>query len=100
MTHDWPVGITKYGDEKRLILFKPYFAEDIKNDRLGNPHSMMLVTTVRPQYWFSGHLHCRFQATVEHEISEYCQAESQTNFLALHKCNPKNMNQVFLDVSF
>lgn len=100
MTHDWPVSITKYGNEEQLLRYKPYFREDIEHNQLGNPYSTELIGEIRPHYWFAGHLHCKFQATVSHEANDECEAESQTNFLALHKCNRVRMNQMFFDVSF
>jgi len=92
MTHDWPVGITNYGDKERLLRFKPYFKDDIEKGQLGNPFSEILLPEIRPRYWFSAHLHAKFEATVNHE------AGSQTKFLALHKCNRTKMNKMFFDV--
>jgi lariat debranching enzyme len=99
MTHDWPVGITKFGNEEQLLRFKPYFKNDIAQNQLGNPHSRELVDEIRPRHWFAGHLHCKFEATVQHEVNENCEAEGQTDFLALHKCNRTKPNKMFFDVS-
>jgi len=40
MSHDWPAGITDFGDCNWLLKRKPYFAEDIQFNRLGNPATM------------------------------------------------------------
>lgn len=34
LSHDWPVGITDYGDSKALIQQKPYFQEEVNSDKL------------------------------------------------------------------
>ncbi|CAD5209996.1 unnamed protein product [Bursaphelenchus xylophilus] len=83
MTHDWPNGITKYGQEEQLLRFKPYFRPDIERNQLGNCHSMDLIRKLKPRYHFSAHLHAFFEATVPHE--EGC----QTKFTALSKCAHK-----------
>ena len=36
MSHDWPRGIHEYGDVDALLRTKPFFSDDIKNNRLGN----------------------------------------------------------------
>ena len=43
MSHDWPAGITDFGDVQRLLRFKPYFREDIERNQLGNPATMDLI---------------------------------------------------------
>lgn len=43
MTHDWPAGITDYGDVQSLLKIKPYFREDIERNQLGNPATMDLL---------------------------------------------------------
>lgn len=43
VTHDWPAGITDYGDVKQLLRLKPYFEEDLKKNAIGNPASMTLL---------------------------------------------------------
>jgi lariat debranching enzyme len=92
VSHDWPVGVTKYGDEKRLFNKIPHYQRDLQNDQLGNPFSAQLLTELRPRHWFGGHLHCKFEATVNHE-----QKGSKTEFLALDKCVP-GQNRAFFEV--
>lgn len=52
ITHDWPCGITDFGDKKRLLRIKPHFTEDVEKNRLGNPASMELLHELKPHYWF------------------------------------------------
>ncbi|KAG8763300.1 hypothetical protein FRC12_008625 [Ceratobasidium sp. 428] len=67
MSHDWPVEITKYGDVQNLLKRKPFFQADIEKGELGSPPMMDLLRSLRPPYWFSAHLHCKFEAVVNHE---------------------------------
>ncbi|QRV74125.1 RNA lariat debranching enzyme [Ceratobasidium sp. AG-Ba] len=67
MSHDWPVEITKYGDLQSLLKRKPFFQSDIEKGELGSPPMMDLLRSLRPTYWFSAHMHCRFEAIVHHE---------------------------------
>lgn len=79
MSHDWPVGITKFGDEEQLIRHKPYFEQDIATNTLGNPHTLKALRLLRPTYWFSAHLHCYFHGVVVTE-------GTRTEFYAQDKC--------------
>ena len=36
ISHDWPVGVTDFGDTEDLLRKKPYFKEDIEKKELGN----------------------------------------------------------------
>ena len=89
ISHDWPVGITDYGDVGQLIRKKPFFQEDIANKQLGNPYSFQILTHLAPSYWFSGHLHVKFAAVVAHSES------TVTRFLALDKVGN---NREFLQI--
>ncbi|CAK5271171.1 unnamed protein product [Mycena citricolor] len=66
LSHDWPQSITDHGDLQRLLRDKSFFAEDIKTGRLGSPPLRHLLGTLQPRWWFSAHLHTRFEATVHH----------------------------------
>ncbi|KAL0485544.1 lariat debranching enzyme DBR1 [Acrasis kona] len=83
LSHDWPVSITKYGNEDRLLKYKQHFRADIEKNQLGSPPGLFLLNQLKPKYWFSGHLHCKFAAQVDHG------GETCTKFLALDKCLPK-----------
>ncbi|KAL9700669.1 hypothetical protein quinque_004110 [Culex quinquefasciatus] len=83
LSHDWPRGITDFGNKNQLLRFKPHFREDIEDNKLGSPPCEDLLMTLRPPYWFAAHLHCKFSALVQHDEGE------STKFLALDKCLPK-----------
>jgi lariat debranching enzyme len=67
ISHDWPVGIVYHGDMEKLLRRKPFFRGDIEKGQLGNPWYMTLLNQLMPNYWFSAHLHVKFEATVNHE---------------------------------
>ncbi|CAH2355325.1 lariat debranching enzyme [[Candida] railenensis] len=66
LSHDWPKDIVHHGNLAQLLRFKPFFKDDINSGKLGNPLAKILVHRLRARYWFSGHLHVRFQARVPH----------------------------------
>ncbi|CAD5206817.1 unnamed protein product [Bursaphelenchus okinawaensis] len=80
MTHDWPNGITKFGNEQQLLRFKHHIKNDVDNNTLGNAYSMDLIKKLKPRYHFSGHMHALFPATVPHG------GNLETKFTALSKC--------------
>ncbi|XP_063701404.1 lariat debranching enzyme [Culicoides brevitarsis] len=93
ISHDWPLGVTKYGNVGQLIRFKPFFRDEIENNTLGSPPCEELLHKLRPKYWFSAHLHCKFSAVVPHD-----EEGSETKFLALDKCLPKRRFLQLLDI--
>lgn len=57
---------------------------------MGNRAAADLMAKLRPSYWFSAHLHCKFSALVQHG-----DGGPLTKFLALDKCLPgRNFLQV------
>lgn len=92
LSHDWPRGITAYGDKEHLLKHKPFFREDIESNQLGSPPAEQLLFTLKPRYWFAAHLHCQFAALVKHKNDE------ETKFLALDKCLPKRKHLQILDL--
>ena len=66
LSHDWPCGISSYGNEKRLLKIKPFFKDDIRTGKLGSPPMMHLLTLLQPSHWFAAHLHVQFTAEVNH----------------------------------
>ncbi|KAG9445831.1 hypothetical protein H6P81_011959 [Aristolochia fimbriata] len=81
VSHDWPRGITDYGNWEQLIHQKPYFEKEIKERTLGSKAAAELLDKLKPPYWFSAHLHCKFPAVIQHG-----EGGPITKFLALDKC--------------
>jgi lariat debranching enzyme len=89
MSHDWPRGISKHGDEAQLLRVKPFLASEIRANTFGSAPGEELLHSLQPRYWFSAHMHCRFAALVRHPTGR------ETRFLALDKVLP---NRDFLQV--
>ena len=119
MSHDWPKGIYNYGDKQQLARFKPFLREEMDSDKLGSRPCEDLLNILKPTYWFSAHLHCKFAALVSHSkttdnedqsekesasngkeenIEDTLHNESFTRFLALDKCLPKRRFLQILDI--
>lgn len=68
LSHDWPQHIHKYGDVNKLLKQKKFFKSDIQTGELGSPLNRILLHCLKPNYWFSSHLHVKFVATVKHGL--------------------------------
>ena len=107
LSHDWPQSIERHGNLRALLKLKPGFRASVHADTLGSPPLMMLLKTLKPKWWFAGHIHVRFQAEVKHardtqgtqrgkqvqeaglgKEKEVQDNERTTRFLALDKCLP------------
>ncbi|XP_041986834.1 lariat debranching enzyme [Aricia agestis] len=92
LSHDWPRGITDYGNKEQLLKRKPFLRDEIEANQLGSPPAEKLLKTLKPDYWFAAHMHCQFAALVKHDNNE------ETKFLALDKCLPKRRHLQILDL--
>lgn len=106
LSHDWPTIVTqdKNGDVNRLGELKPLFIPEIKQNALGSPHHSKLLQRLRPLYWFSAHLHCKYPALITHattstiktikpvtdgeEVEIVVPVNTHTKFLGLDKILP------------
>ncbi|KAK3146235.1 hypothetical protein QOZ80_3BG0263440 [Eleusine coracana subsp. coracana] len=90
LSHDWPLGITEYGDWQKLIRMKSHFEDEVRNRTLGSRPAAELLDKLKPPLWFAAHLHCKFPAIIQHG-----EGGPTTKFLALDKCLPgRNFLQV------
>jgi lariat debranching enzyme len=92
LSHDWPSGVWDYGNKEQLIRFKPFFEEDMNSGQLGSKPTEELLNVLKPEYWFSAHLHCKFAALIPHSCGKV------TKFLALDKCLPKRRFLQIVDI--
>ena len=68
ISHDWPRSVYYYGDTAALLRKKRFFAEEVHSNTLGSAPLERLLWTLRPRFWFSGHLHVKFDADIPHSI--------------------------------
>ncbi|KXL50003.1 MAG: hypothetical protein FE78DRAFT_159727 [Acidomyces sp. 'richmondensis'] len=88
LSHDWPKGIEWKGAWKQLFRHKKHLEDDARNGQLGNVAAAQVMDRLRPRYWFSAHLHCKYAAIpvpMEHPPDII---NLKTKFLALDKCMP------------
>jgi len=73
LSHDWPQGITRYGDLRDVFRQKRRctdMLEEMSSHTLGSPMGATLLHLLRPRYWFSAHMHAYFTARVVHQTPE------------------------------
>lgn len=66
LSHDWPASIEHHGNLGDLLRRKPFFKDDVRSGALGSPPLLELLKTLKPDWWFSAHLHVKFEATYYH----------------------------------
>jgi lariat debranching enzyme len=65
LSHDWPAWVELFGGHEKLFALKPHFLDSALKDSLGSKPATELLDRLRPSFWFSGHMHVKFAATVE-----------------------------------
>ncbi|KAG2220824.1 hypothetical protein INT45_004485 [Circinella minor] len=107
LSHDWPQGIEHCGALDQLLNAKSFLRDDIRTKSLGSPPNKDLLIKLKPNYWFSAHLHVRYPAVVDHEksteknILESGNGNATTNvtkFLSLDKCLPRRQFLQVVDI--
>lgn len=91
-SHDWPQGVYHFGNSEQLARHKPYFKQEMEENKLGSSVCEEVLKQLKPSYWFSAHLHTKFSAIVPHPEG------SCTKFLALDKCLPRRRFLQLLDI--
>lgn len=66
LSHDWPNTIEQHGDLQSLLRRKPFFRQETQTGSLGSPPLLDLLKKIKPQWWFSAHLHTKFEALYRH----------------------------------
>lgn len=69
LSHDWPRGIERDGDEEAFWRLKPFLKQAGLDGTLGNPAATSVLDRLRPLHWFSAHLHCHFTALRRHDAT-------------------------------
>lgn len=96
LSHDWPQHIEKKGNLGKLLREKPFFKADINKGSLGSPLNRVLFEQLRPRYWFSSHLHVRFEAQVKQFAKRSNQGYSERT--SKKKKIKENKEEVNLDM--
>ncbi|KAF2766294.1 hypothetical protein EJ03DRAFT_367659 [Teratosphaeria nubilosa] len=96
ISHDWPKGVEWKGNFKQLFRYKKHLEDDARSGQLGNVAAQYVLDRLRPKYWFSAHLHCKYAAVVKHDrIEVKQQALPTTNG---HAAKPMDENEIDLNI--
>lgn len=100
ISHDWPRGVEWKGDWKKLFRQKAHLEEDARNGQLGSVAATYVMDRLRPPYWFSAHLHCKYAAVIDHENPGQAsgRAASASNGAAVEEMAKKNSDEIDLDM--
>ncbi|KAK3626394.1 lariat debranching enzyme [Elasticomyces elasticus] len=94
ISHDWPKGVVWKGNSKQLFRYKSFLEDDARSGQLGSAAALEVMNRLRPLYWFSAHLHCKYVAIVEHEVASESTTASSANGSSVV---PKNDEEIDLD---
>ncbi|KAK4226966.1 lariat debranching enzyme, C-terminal domain-containing protein [Podospora fimiseda] len=98
ISHDWPRGIENHGRKDVLFQWKPDFEQESIDGSLGNPAAANVMDRLRPRYWFSAHLHCKFTAIKDYS-EEKKGAEEKPELYTDPGAPPPYVPKAFPDVS-
>ena len=70
LSHDWPKGVEWHGQHHQLFSIKRHLEDDAKSGKLGNAAAQYCLDRLRPPYWFSAHLHVKYDAIIDHSESQ------------------------------
>ncbi|KAH7635830.1 lariat debranching enzyme, C-terminal domain-containing protein [Sordaria sp. MPI-SDFR-AT-0083] len=76
ISHDWPRAIEKHGNTKHLWNMKPDFERESADGSLGNQAAEYVMDRLRPPYWFSAHLHCKYSAIKTYDPPKEAMADA------------------------
>lgn len=78
ISHDWPKGVEWKGNWKHLFRFKKHLEDDARGGQLGSVAAQQVMDRLRPRYWFSAHLHCKYAAVVQHDAESAGQQQASS----------------------
>lgn len=87
ISHDWPRGVEWMGNWKALFAKKDLFEADARAGTLGSSAAKYIMDHLRPPYWFSAHLHCKFSAVVNHAETQSLGTHPNNNGLTSTESN-------------
>ncbi|KAG8895731.1 hypothetical protein FRC00_006984 [Tulasnella sp. 408] len=92
LSHDWPHTIERYGDHKDLVHRRSHLKAGVAAGTIGCPPFFEVLKKVRPSRWFAGHMHVKFEATVNHEGPDAgTTAGTSPSSSAVTEANPKEI---------
>ncbi|KAI0016615.1 lariat debranching enzyme, C-terminal domain-containing protein [Xylariomycetidae sp. FL0641] len=82
LSHDWPRNIEHHGNANKLWQMKPDFKQDSRDGKLGSPAAEYVMDRLRPAYWFSAHLHCKFAAVKNYDAPDNASGDKDSKPVA------------------
>ncbi|KAG8943564.1 hypothetical protein FRC04_002789 [Tulasnella sp. 424] len=89
--------IERHGNYNGLMKRKPHFRQDAETGRLGSPPLLEVLKKVRPSWWFSGHMHVKFEAAFKHEDQVAAKAGASSSMAVVKEANPDEIQIDFED---